>query len=265
MTDPSPLATLPLPLVLALIAFFGACIGSFLTLVTYRLPLDIPIGMTRSRCPSCKTDLKPLDLVPVFSWIFNKGRCRHCKTKVSFRYPLTEIACAAGGLFAFYHFGFSWQAVGLAGLWWCIVAIIITDLEHTIILDEVQIATALFGVLFGAAGGVDYWDMLQGAAWGAGIGLTLKYGFIYLRNKDGLGMGDVKFLAAAGVWLASGPNFVPFLFISGIFGIISGVSWRLAGLDERFPFGPALALALFLGVVWPQSMNGFWNLYGLLH
>ncbi len=245
-------------------AALGACIGSFLTLVTYRLPREEPIGMTRSRCPACRATLRIRDLVPVLSWCWQRGRCGQCGVGVSMRYPLTELACAIGAALAFFYYGTSWQAVAIAGLWWSMVAIILTDLEHTIILDEVQIAVGLLGVLYGVAGGVAIEGMVRGAVAGAAIGFALKYGFLYFRNKDGLGMGDVKFLAVAGIWLADAANFVPFLFFSGVLGIASGLLWRALGHGERFPFGPSLALALLLCIVQPDVANGFWQLYGLL-
>ena len=206
------LANLPVSVVLLLAALLGASIGSFLTLVTYRLPRDEPIGLSRSRCPTCRQNLQPRDLVPVLSWACSRGRCRHCQTRVNIRYPLTELATAAGTASAILHLGPTWQGLALSGLWWCIIAIIVTDLEHTIILDEVQIAVALFGTVYGLANGTPWENMVEGAVCGAAIGLTLKYGFLYLRNKDGLGMGDVKFLAAAGLWIASGFDFIPFSF-----------------------------------------------------
>jgi leader peptidase (prepilin peptidase)/N-methyltransferase len=250
--------------VLIIAAILGASVGSFLTLITYRLPRDEKIGMTRSRCPACQNTLRVRDLFPILSWVMTRGRCGQCGTKVSARYPLTELACAGAALSAVMGYGLSWQALALAGLLWSIVAIIVTDLEHTIILDEVQIAVGVFGALWGWANGTAAEDMLAGAVTGAAIGLSLKYGFLYFRNKDGLGMGDVKFLAVAGIWLADAANFVPFLFFSGLLGIASGLTWKALGLGERFPFGPALALALLLCVVKPDTANGFWQLYGLL-
>lgn len=249
---------------LVMAGIVGACIGSFLTLVTYRLPRDETIGMTRSRCPNCTMTLKVVDLFPVLSWLLNRGKCRGCRVRVSVRYPLTELACAAGAVLAVQQYGLSLQAFAIAGLWWSIVAIVVTDLEHTIILDEVQVAVGVFGVLWGIATDVAMEDMFLGAFTGAAIGLTLKYGFLYLRHKDGLGMGDVKFLAVAGVWLASAANFVPFLFFAGLLGILSGTIWTACRLGERFPFGPALAAALLACVVWPDTANGFWQLYGVL-
>lgn len=247
----------------AFIALVGAAIGSFLTLATYRLPLGEPIGMTRSRCPSCHTPLRARDLFPILSWLLARGRCRHCKTRVSIRYPLTELACALGGIAAAYHYGFTLQAFALAGLWWCIVAIFVTDLEHTIILDEVQIAIVLFGLLYHYAIGTEMATVIMAGVAGLAIGLALKYGFLYLRNKDGLGLGDVKLLFGIGIWLASVASFVPFLFFSGVLGVVCGLAWRWLGHGAQFPFGPALAIALLICVVWPESTAYFWRGYGV--
>jgi prepilin signal peptidase PulO-like enzyme (type II secretory pathway) len=252
------------PLLLAVVGLVGACMGSFITLITYRLPLDLPVGNTRSRCTICKRDLGVRDLFPIFSWVFSRGKCRQCKTPISMRYPLTELACALGAIGSVYYFGLTLEAFAIAGLWWSIVAIIVTDLEHYIILDEVQIAVGLFGIIHAYANGFDWANVLIAASAGVGIGLALKYGFLYFRNKDGLGMGDVKFLGVAGIWLSDAYNFVPFLFFSGLFGVASGLLWRACGHGERFPFGPALALALFFCITLPQLANGFWQLYGLL-
>jgi leader peptidase (prepilin peptidase)/N-methyltransferase len=244
---------------------FGACVGSFLTLATYRLPRDEPIGMTRSQCPNCRRTLRVMDLLPIISWVLMRGRCRYCKTAIHMRYPLIELACALGTAWMVWKFGVTVEALALAGLWWCFVAIVITDLEHTIILDEVQIAAGLFGILYAVALQRDAGEVASAALLGLGIGLTLKYGFLYLRNKDGLGLGDVKFLLVAGIWLGSTVAFVPFLFFSGVLGIITGLGWRALGLGERFPFGPALAAALLLCVLASRQVDDFWRLGAWMH
>lgn len=246
---------------LALAALFGAIIGSFLTLITYRLPKDMPVVKVRSQCPSCSATLKIRDLVPIISWLMSKGKCRHCTARISTRYPLTELTCALGAMLAIQLYGPTLAGFAVIGLFWCIVAILLTDFEHYIILDEVQIAAGLFGIAYAYATGAEWCDVAIAAAAGVAIGLTLKYGFLLLRHKDGLGMGDVKFLGVAGIWLIDAVNFVPFLFFSGALGVISGVLWRISGQGEKFPFGPALAIALLLCVVLPQAPAAFWNLY----
>ena len=250
--------------VLVFFGVFGAVIGSFLTLITYRLPRDEKIGRTRSRCTSCGATLKVLDLIPVLSWIVSGGRCRHCKTRISARYVVTEIVCAAGAVLIVNHYGVTLEALTILGLWWAIVAVIVTDLEHYIILDEVQIAIGLLGIAHAYVKQYAATDVAMAAFAGASIGLGLRYGFLYLRHKDGLGMGDVKFLFVAGIWLQCAECFVPFLFFSGLLGTVCGLGWRVAGLGDRFPFGPALAASLLLCVVAPSMATDFWQLYGLL-
>lgn len=251
-----------------LLGLLGACLGSFLTLATYRLPLGQPIGRSRSRCTSCNHTLGVRDLFPVLSWVFARGRCRYCKVKVSARYPLTELACAGicAGLYAW--MGLTPAALCLMGLGLGIVAIFVTDLEHRIILDEVQILLFFVGLLYGIALDTEISHMLILAGVGIAIGLGLKYGFLFLMNKDGLGLGDVKFLGVAGVWLASAyadaTVFVPFLFYSGLLGIATALLWKCVSKDEHFPFGPALALSLALCIVIPSSVSEFFTLYGLL-
>lgn len=253
-----------LPFAVALAGILGAAMGSFLTLVTYRLPLEQPIGLTRSHCPSCSTPLRAPDLLPIVSWLLSGGKCRYCKTRISPRYPLTEAACALGAALLIAHFGLTLESIALCGLWWSIVAIFLTDLEHYIILDEVQVAVGLFGLLYVYATHLSWMDAGISALSGLAIGLALKYGFIWLRHKDGLGMGDVKFLFVAGIWLGEPERFVPFLFFSGLLGIVSAIFWKALGQGERFPFGPALAVALFLCVLFPPVTDGFWKLYGFI-
>lgn len=245
-------------------AMVGAAVGSFITLITYRLPRGEKVGIVRSRCTSCKGALHIRDLLPLVSWSYWRGKCRMCKAAISARYPLTELACAVGAVAVVYVYGFTLEAVAIAGLWWCIVALILTDLEHYIILDEVQICAALFGVLYVYANHIPWLPPAMAAVAGVTVGLALKYGFLWCCKKDGLGMGDVKFLGVAGIWLSDAANFVPFLFFSGIFGILSGIAWRFITKSERFPFGPALALALLLCVLVPEAPYGFWKLYGAL-
>ncbi len=251
--------------VLVFFGVFGAIVGSFLTLITYRMPREEKIGYTRSRCTSCGATLCWLDLIPILSWLIHRGSCRHCGARVCVRYILTELACALGSALIIYRYNVTLEAFAILGLWWAIVAIIVTDLEHYIILDEVQIAIGLLGIVHAYVKQYAATDVAMAAFAGATIGLSLKYGFLYLRHKDALGMGDVKFLFVAGIWLECAENFVPFLFFSGVLGTICGLLWRVAGWGDRFPFGPALALSLLLCVVMPQMATDFWQLYGLLH
>ena len=250
-------------ILLPLTALVGAIVGSFLTLVTYRLPKGRSVVATRSSCPKCRRKLQIIDLIPLVSWAIYRGACRRCKKPVGIRYPLIELACALGAVVVVQSYGLTLAALALVGLWWSIVAIIVTDLEHYIILDEVQIATALFGLVYAWALGTPLTAIVLAATAGLALGFMLKYGFLWFAKKDGLGMGDVKFLGVAGIWLSHAESFIPFLFFAGILGVGLGLLWRALGHGERFPFGPALAAALLVCVIWPEIPQGYWQLYGI--
>lgn len=248
----------------ALAAAIGACMGSFISLISWRLPRDEPVVATRSRCPSCLHVLGVRDLFPIVSWLLSKGRCRYCRARVSARYPLTELACAVGAVALLAWFGPSWLTLIYMFLWWGAVAMIVTDLEHYIILDELQIFLALLGAAYVGVMGIDPIAAIMAALAGVIGGLALKYGFLFVVQKDGLGLGDVKFFGVAGIWLADSAAFVPFLFLSGLLGILSAILWRILKRGEVFPFGPALMMSLLVCVYYPTAASGFWRLYGFL-
>ena len=109
----------------------------------------------------------------------------------------------------------------------------------------------------------DAGQVVGGLVAGLTLGLALHYGYRHLRKMEGLGFGDVKFLAVAGLWLGL-QSIVPFLFFSGLLGVGTGMLWRLLGRGAVFPFGPALAVAMFLCVAYPELALHFWDMYSFL-
>lgn len=247
------------PEIMAVLFVLGTCFGSFITLISYRLPRDEKVGAVRSQCPSCKTKLGVRDLLPVFSWLLARGKCRHCKKKVHWRYPAIELITGAATLGLALLVGVNMLYLWLLILVLSVIALIVTDLEHYIIPDELQITMLVAGIGFAVSAEIPYEAPIYGFLVGGGIGLALKYGYIYFRGKDGLGMGDVKLLAVAGVWLGMEP-LVPFLFFSGVIGVVSAMLWRVAGKGEVFPFGPALAISLLLCLLFPVIPDAFWHM-----
>ncbi len=241
----------------------GAAIGSFITLVTYRLPREENIGMTRSRCTSCSATLSARDLIPIFSWLLGRGKCRFCSAAISARYPLTELAAGVGtALILVWQGELSALTIAYIGFWWVTVAMIVTDLEHYLLLDECQIALALFGLLYAWA--MDFsWINLAIAALVGGLGSAfIQKIFLALTGRDGLGWGDVKLFAVAGIWLGQASGFIPLMVLSGFLGMGMSLLWRLAGRGKVFPFGPAILAALFWLVFFPDANATFWQLYG---
>jgi len=244
---------------LLFVLFVGLALGSFVTLASYRLPLGEDITIKPSRCPKCDTKLRFLDLWPLLSWLYNKGKCRHCKTPVSARYPLTECATAIMCVLLYLKYGLTLQCLLLVLLWVTLMIMIVVDIEHYIIPDQLHYVLLPLALGYQFLIGTDPGVVVEGFLLGAGIGMALHYGYRHLRKKEGLGFGDVKFLAIAGVWLGVKP-IVPFLFFSGIFGVITGLIWRMQGKGPVFPFGPSLAVAMFLCIVFPEFANIFWNI-----
>jgi prepilin signal peptidase PulO-like enzyme (type II secretory pathway) len=245
---------------IAFIVFIvGACFGSFVTLASARLPREEDIVRTPSHCPCCKHRLGVRDLFPVISWLMARGRCRYCQTPVSIRYPLIEITL--GGLFVWLYtlYGLTPLFGVLALFTTILLTMLVADLETGLIPDEIHFALLPLGVAYHWLLGTSALSVLLCAGLALGIGLALHYGYFWLRGKHGLGFGDVKFLLVVGLWLGNAETLVVFLFLSGLLGVVTGLLWRFINKEERFPFGPALAIALFVLVLFPNTAEWFWQ------
>ncbi len=233
---------------------FGISTGSFVSMASYRLPRSQEIVFKPSYCPNCSTPLRVADLVPLFSWLFQKGQCRYCHTRISVRYPLVELSMGFVFMAIVYFNGVNSNTVLLALLATELAILIVTDLEHFIIPDSIQIAMLATGMAYQFHNDSEADAVLSSIAFGLTLGLALHYGYIFFRKKDGLGFGDVKFFCVAGSWIPL-LDFVPFLFLSGLMGIITGILWRLSGRGPIFPFGPAIAVSLFVNVLVPGILS----------
>ncbi|MBN8543868.1 MAG: prepilin peptidase [Alphaproteobacteria bacterium] len=250
--------------VLPLAALLGACIGSFITLISYRLPRDEKVGATRSRCPKCGAQLAARDLLPVLSWVVNFGKCRHCRAAISSRYIITELLCAIGAAAILYRYGeLSYVTIAYIGLWFVSVAIILTDLEHYLILDEYQIALALFGIVFAYTQDMNALTIITTMSIALVGSICVKYLFLLITKRDGLGWGDIKLFGVVSIWLPHAIHFAPLLVFAGVLGVASACIWRALGKGEVFPFGPAIILSLLVFIFMPEAYATFWQLYGI--
>lgn len=241
-----------------LAAGLGLIAGSFATALSYRLPRGISIAAGRSACPSCGQPLGIRDLVPVLSWLASGGRCRRCKAPVSGRYPLIEVCTAA--VFALIAWAeTAWlPAVLLMVVATILMSAAIIDLEVGILPDKLHLAAAPFALAYRWLLDGSPVPALIGAVAGYLCGLALLYGFKWVTGREGLGRGDVKFLAVAGLLLQP-EQWVAFPLIAGIAGVVTGLLWRAAGRGPEFPFGPSLIGALFVCVLLPDNTLGSLN------
>jgi leader peptidase (prepilin peptidase)/N-methyltransferase len=231
-------------------AFGGLLVGSFLNVVSYRLPRHESLVAPGSHCPSCDTPIKPYDNIPVLGWILLRGRCRACHAKISARYPLVEAVCGALALAVvlFKHSAHD-VALGLA-LVAVLVPVALIDLEYRIIPNRITALAAVAALAIGAVtrpAGLPE-QLISGAVAG---GFLLLFALAYPR---GMGMGDVKLVAVLGLFLGRS------VAVAVLAGVLAGTlvgaaiiarSGVSAGRKTAVPFGPFLALggliALFAG------------------
>ena len=248
-----------------LIFIFGLAIGSFLNVVIYRLKTKEPISNSRSHCMKCKTILNWYDLIPVFSFIFYKGKCHYCGKKISWQYPIIEVV--TGLLFVFVILnnssvipnifsvipakaGIQTWIIGsspimtiFAGMTFeliiisLLIVIFVYDLKHYIIPDKIVFPGIIISLLYQVFNNNFYYPILAGLL-ASGFFLFL----VLITKGKGMGLGDVKFVFLMGLIL-SWPNIIIALFLSFLFGAIIGILLIIIGkkkLKSQVPFGPFL-------------------------
>jgi leader peptidase (prepilin peptidase)/N-methyltransferase len=265
-------ATQPGPLI-ALTGLLGLLVGSFLNVVILRLPrrlehdwrtqarelLGHPPGdeakppdlvVTGSHCPACKHRLSALDNIPLLSWLLLRGRCRHCKARISWQYPLVELLTALASAAIAWKLGFGWPlAAGLAFTWILIAAAGI-DARTQLLPDQLTLPLLWLGLLLSL---VPVFVPPDAAIIGAAIGYLSLWSVYWLfklaTGKEGMGYGDFKLLAALGAWMGA-MSLLPIVLLSSLIGaIVGGSVLALRGQDRStpIPFGPFIAAA---GWVW---------------
>jgi leader peptidase (prepilin peptidase)/N-methyltransferase len=238
-------------------ALVGAAIGSFLNVCIHRLPADESVVTPRSRCPECSTPIGWRDNIPVVSWVALRGRCRHCRTRISVQYPLVELTTAALWLAAAVRYGLSWQALSVAVFFTLLLGIALTDARTYIIPDEFTLGGLVLALLLALLpGGISIGSALAGAA--LGFGLLWAVGAVgeWIFKKPAMGGGDIKMMAMVGAFL--GPVGVLLtVFLGALIGtlIFAPISWRTGKL---VPFGIFLALGAGLTEAWGEAIVGWY-------
>jgi leader peptidase (prepilin peptidase) / N-methyltransferase len=226
----------------------GLLVGSFVTVVAYRVPRGESIVAPRSRCPGCGTQIAAYDNVPVLSWLLLRGRSRCCGTAISARYPLTELAL---GLLYAATVAVLWDdpaeiALGLVFVT-TLLAVTLTDLEQRIIPNKILLVAAVLGAAIAAVAVPGTLPERALAAAAAG-GLLFLAALIYPR---GMGLGDVKLAAVMGLFL--GRNVAPAMLVALLAGALVGLAMiareGAAARKRAIPFGPFLALGGVVGLL----------------
>ncbi|MBE6621372.1 MAG: prepilin peptidase [Ruminococcaceae bacterium] len=234
-----------------LAGLIGLCVGSFLNVVIYRLPNGMRLSHPASHCPRCDYRLKWYDNVPLLSYLILGGRCRSCRDRIPPRYPMVELLNALLWLLSVRLFWeesviYALTAMAVSSL---LIGIFWIDLEHMLIFNRFTVLLALCGLAAMFTDGFTAWyDHLIGAAVGGAVFAALYYGSIAVLKTEGLGFGDVKYAAAAGL-LLGWQKFIPAILIASVLGCVCMVAAnRIRHADKRteYPFGPFLALGTLI-------------------
>ena len=272
------------PAAIAVALVLGLLVGSFLNVVVYRLPVmmerdwrrqcaELDAGddavaageeperfdlvVPRSRCPSCGHAIRAHENVPVLSWLWLRGRCAGCGARISARYPAVELLTGIMSAVVIWQLGAT--VAGLGGLLftWALVAATFIDVDHQLLPDNITLPLLWLGLGFNL-GGVyaPLPDAVVGAIAGYGSLWLVYHAFRLVTGKEGMGYGDFKLLGALGAWL--GWQLLPVvILLSSVVGAVVGValiSLRRHGREVPIPFGPYLAAAGWLAMLWGADL-----------
>lgn len=264
--------------------FTGLCVGSFLNVVAFRLPvimdrewkrechqfleLDEPefddytralgLSLPASACPSCGHTIRFWENIPVLSYLLLRGKCSACDSAISIQYPLVEILTAVASTIVAWHFGITLQTPAMLIFTWILVALILIDIKKQLLPDNITLPLMWLGIFISL---FNLFINLQGSIIGAIAGYLVLWSvfqlFKLVTGKEGMGYGDFKLLAALGAW--GGYTLLPqIILVSSVIGSIFGISMILLKLSKKqqpIPFGPYLAIAGWIALMWGDKIN----------
>jgi leader peptidase (prepilin peptidase)/N-methyltransferase len=269
------------------VVVLGLVIGSFLNVVIHRLPVVLknnwsrqcrellepdhdendatkqPYNLLRpgSHCPACGHRIRAIENIPVVSYIFLKGRCAACHSRIPPRYPIIEIATAILSVFAALHFGYTLQTAAALAFTWMIIPLCVIDYDEQLLPDCITLPLLWAGLALSLANiFIDSQASIIGAMSGYLCLWVVYHLFKLATGKEGMGYGDFKLLAAIGAWVGWQALPVVILF-SSVVGAITGISLIVVKGRQRsqpIPFGPFLASAGWITLLWGQDIL---NLY----
>ena len=238
----------------------GGLWGSFANVCIYRLPLDKGVALGRSYCIKCKKQIVWYDNIPIISYLLIEGKCRKCKKKISFQYPLVELLSILTFVIIYFFYGITFTTILLIALSLTFLIIFFIDLEHFIIPNNLTYPMMILGFVKSFDPNLNslfpnYVNSLIGGFFGYGIIWLIIFFYKVLRNKEGMGLGDAKLLAVIGFWF--GWISVPFiLFSSSVVALISVMPSLLnksKKLSSEIPFGPFIIVGCILYIIFIEQ------------
>lgn len=237
-------------IMLLLVFMYGVVIGSFLNVLIYRIPLKENIATNRSHCMKCGAQIKWYDLIPLLSYLILGGKCRNCKAKISKQYPLVEGINGCGYVLIFAINGFSLLSILESLLFSILIVITVVDWRTYEIHPALNIAIGILGVIRVI---LDYSNLLEYL-----IGFCVVSGFLliifFLTKGRGIGGGDIKLMAAAGLFLGWKRVILAF-FIGVVLGaIIHPLMMKIKHKERMLAFGPYLSAGIFIACLWGDKI-----------
>jgi len=267
------------------VSILGLLIGSFLNVVIYRLPIMMDrawksecaesfpdagiyvdntifnLSLPRSTCPQCQHVIGSLENIPLLSWLFQKGRCKHCDCKISIRYPSIELLTALMSFAVAWLLPFGWPVLYALIFTWFLIALTFIDLDTMLLPDQLTLPLLWLGLLVNLSHSfVSLNDAVLGAVFGYLSLWSIYWAFKLITGKEGMGYGDFKLFAALGAWF--GWQALPLIILlSSFVGAIVGIIIIALSKDKQsqaFPFGPYLAAAGWVYLVYADEINQFY-------
>ena len=260
---------------IACAALLALCVGSFLNVVIYRLPIMMErewqtqineseaddtfnLSIPASACPKCGHKIRWFENIPVLSYVILRGKCAKCQTPISFRYPFIELLAAVTVGFAVYTFGFNEISLAVALFTWILISLIFIDIDHQLLPDRLTLPLLWLGLLVNS---FELFTTLENAVYGAMAGYlslwSVYWAFKLLTGKEGMGYGDFKLLAALGAWV--GISQIPLIILlSSLVGAVFGICMILMSKHAKenpIPFGPYLAIAGWISLYWGSMIT----------
>jgi leader peptidase (prepilin peptidase)/N-methyltransferase len=243
---------MPVWLELLTVTLFGLCIGSFLNVCAYRIPLGQSIVHPRSRCTTCGRMLSWFDNLPVLSWVALGGRCRTCKQPVSWQYPAVEIVTALVFVITYLTYGLTLLSLVRVAFGCALIVLFVTDLHHKILPNIITLPGIAVGFACSFFLPPGWLSSLIGLVVGGGFLLAIAEAYYRLRGQEGLGMGDVKLLAMIGAFLGWKLVLLTLIFASFTGSLAGGllIASGRGSMKYALPFGTFLAVGALFASTW---------------
>lgn len=271
---------------LVLAIWVALCIGSFLNVVIYRYPImlerewqgqareileqespepangDEPFNLSvpRSRCPKCGHKIKAWENIPILSWLWLRGRCSGCSTRISVRYPIVELVTGLLSLAVLAQFGFTPLGLGLCFFTWLLIAATMIDFDTKLLPDQLTYPLLWLGLFCNAVfiGIVDLQSAVIGAIAGYLFLWSIYWAFKLLTGKEGMGYGDFKLLGALGAWMGwqALPSIILISAVVGLLYAMANIALAKQTRQDTIPFGPFLAVAGWVTLYFRDTVLG---------